>query len=314
MNKKIITLLIVLIFSVSCLAVVAQDNNTTGNATAEEIEDLTDYIIAISTTANGIEFSDGFTGFCLDLSKDAINVDDKFTSAHTNDDKVENNVKMAIIECYKAGNENNLQNVVSQVLNGNKEYDILNATFKSNKITDDTIVVDINNDTEATFTFELLKSNNAGKSDCLAYKVSTKAIAKDDVLSATNDDANDTLETTTENNAQTNDTPAAGENNTQTDNGNDNNNTPAEKKNDGETIINETNTTTINKNNTVIVNENNTTIINQKNVKVINKTNETPKNATIQDQIMRTVGNPIFLLVVVIVIIAVVAVAMRRKN
>ena len=314
MNKKIITLLIVLIFSVSCLAVVAQDNNTTGNATAEEIEDLTDYIIAISTTANGIEFSDGFTGFCLDLSKDAINVDDKFTSAHTNDDKVENNVKMAIIECYKAGNENNLQNVVSQVLNGNKEYDILNATFKSNKITDDTIVVDINNDTEATFTFELLKSNNAGKSDCLAYKVSTKAIAKDDVLSATNDDANDTLETTTENNTQSNDAPAAGENNTQTTNGNENNNTPVEKKNDGETIINETNTTTINKNNTVIVNENNTTIINQKNVKVINKTNETPKNATIQDQIMRTVGNPIFLLVVVIVIIAVVAVAMRRKN
>lgn len=317
MHKKIMTLLIVLIFSVSCLAVVAQDNNTTINTTSEELEDLTDYIIAISTTAKGIEFSDGFTGFCLDLSKDAVNVDDKFTSAHTNDDKVENNVKMAIIECYKTGNENNLQNIVSQVLNGNKEYDVLNATFKSNQIADDTIVVDINNDTEATFTFELLKSNNAGKSDCLAYKISTKAIAKDDVLSASNDDANDTLETTTENNTKSNDQLAAGENNTQTANGNENNNTPAEKKNagdDSQTIINETNTTTINKNNTVIVNENNTTIINQKNVKTINKTNETPKNATIQDQIMRTVGNPIFLLVVVIVIIAVVAVAMRRKN
>lgn len=317
MLKKIMTLLIVLIFSVSCLAVVAQDNNTTDNATSEEIEDLTDYIIPISITGNGIEFSDGFIGFCLDLSKDAINVNDKFTPSHTNDEKIENNVKMAIIECYKTGNENNIQNMVSQVLNGNKEYDVLTATFKSNKITDDTIVVDINNTTEATFTFELLKSNNAGKSDCLAYKVSTKTIAADNVLSASTDDANDTLETQGENNTNSNDPMAAGENNTQTTNGNENNNTSDEKKNtgdDSQTIINETNTTTINKNNTVIVNENNTTIINQKNVKVVKKTTETPKNATIQDQIMRTVGNPIFLLVVVILIIAVVAVVMRRKN
>lgn len=325
MNKKAMPLLIILLLTISCLSIVSADNNTTDNGTAGEIDDLTNYIIPISITDNGIQFSDGFTGFCLDLSKDSINVDDKFTSSHTNNNDVENNVKLAIIECYKTGHENNIGNMVSQAINGNKKYDEVEALFTSSKISDDTITVNITNTTEATFTFELLKSANDGKSDCLAYKVSMHKVANDNVLAATNDDANDTLETATENNTPSNDTIAAAEGNNASGEkqganedakSNENNNTQTEGTNDSEnqTTVNETNKTIVNKTNTVVVNENNTTIINQKNVKVINKTNETPKNATVQDKIMRTVGNPIFLLVLVIVVVAIVAVVMRRKN
>ena len=116
MHKKILTLLIVLIFSVSCLAVVAEDNNTTDNMTAEKNVDLMDYIIPISVSDNGISFSDGFTGFCLDLSKDSITLDDKFSSSPTKDEDVENKLKLAIIGCYKDGDEDHLGGIISQVL------------------------------------------------------------------------------------------------------------------------------------------------------------------------------------------------------
>lgn len=319
MHKKIMTLLIVLIFSVSCLVVVAADNNTTDNAADEKIEDLANYIIPISITDNGIEFSDGFTGFCLDLTKNAVNVDDKFTSTHTQNEAVENNVKWAIIEWYKSGKTDNIEDAVSQAINGNKNYDEKDTLFESGKITDDTIVVRIDNTTKATFEFELLKSANDGVSDCLAYKVSQKTVPADDVLSSSDEDIvntseveNDTVidmtaNTTDEKTGQAsggdliNDTDKKTENN-------------SDKQSYDETIVNETNKTIVNKTNTVIVNETNTTIINKNNTKVINKTKETPQNATVQDTIMKTVGNPIFLLVIVIVIIAVVAVVMRRKN
>ena len=330
MNRKIMPLLIMLIMSVGCLGLAFADNNTTGNVTAETIEDdLTDYIIPVHITDDGIEFSDGFTGFCLDSSKDVISANDKFTSQGTTGEELENHVKLAIIECYRTGHENDIQNVVSQVIAGNKDYDVVKSVYNSTENVDDTAVVNISNDTEATFTFELLKSADDAKSDCLAYKVSMKPIANDNVLGAANDEANDTLKNQTDNAAndtlaisENNDTPtekqdingtgnasgAAGEENNDTEKSTENNSTS------GQTEINETNKTIINKTNTVIVNENNTTIINQKNVKTINKTNETPKNATLQNKIMRVVGNPIFLLVIVIVIVAVVAVAMRRRN
>lgn len=327
MHKKTILLLLIVILSVGCLGLVSADNNTTDNITAEETVDLTDYIIPISITDNGIEFSDGFRGFCLDLSKDAINVDDKFTSTSTNDEEIENNVKSAIIDCYKAGEEDHLGDFVSQVLNGNKNYDAVDTLLDSSKITDDTIVVNINNTTDATFTFELLKSADNGKSDCLAYKVSMKTIVNDDVLSSSDDEKvnlseveNETIIDETDNTTDEKTGEASGgelideavdKTNTTSD---EKANKTDDKQSDSETVVNETNKTIINKTNTVIVNETNTTIINKNTTKVINKTNETPQNATVQDTIMKTVGNPIFLLVIVIVIIAVVAVVMRRKD
>lgn len=311
MHKKIMTLLIVLIFSISCLAVVAEDNNTTDNLTNEESENLIDYIIPISISDNGIEFSDGFTGFCLDLSKSAINVDDKFTSTSTNDEEIENNVKLAIIECYLMDNENNIGDFVSQAIKGNKKYDVVD-TFLDSSITDDTIAVNINNTTEATFTFELLKSANSDKSDCLAYKVSMKKIADENVLSSSDDEKLNL--SALENETVIDETGNATDEKTEYASGGELVNESDDKQSDGETTVNETNKTIVNKTNVVIVNETNTTIINKNTTKVINKTKEAPQNATVQDQIMRTVGNPIFLLVIVIVIIAIVAVVMRRKN
>lgn len=314
MDKKIIPLLIVLICSLCCLGMVSADDNTTDNITASDIEDMADYIIPLHITDNGIEFSDGFIGFCMDSSKPTVTVNDKFTSQPTRNDEAENNIKLAIIEAYKAGKENDLGDIVAQVLNGNKEYDVVKSVFSSTQTVTDSAVVNINNTTEATFTFELLKSDDDLKSDCLAYKVSFKTIEDKELLKATNDNSSQSAanesanQTSTPQETTTKSNGTAGEP-AQAANASDEN-----RSTEGQTIINETNKTIINKTNTIIVNENNTTVINKNTTKVINKTNDNPKNATVQQQIMRTVGNPIFLLAIVIVIIAIVGVVMRRKN
>ena len=306
MDKKIMTLLIILIFAVGCVSFVWADKNTTDNLTVENIEEnmtdnnLSEYIIPVHITDNGIEFSDGFIGFCIDSSKDVITVNDKFTSQNTRNDEIENNVKLAIIECYKAGKENDIQNVVSQILNGNKNYDIVDSVLNSGESVNDAAVVKINNTTEATFTFELLKPTDDSKSDCLAYTVSLKTVDS-------NDEVNDAAENTTENNSTIENTT---ENNSTTE---DTNISDAQVTTN-QTIVNNTNNTILNNTNNNITNENNTTIINQNNTKIINKTNETPKNATIQETIMRVVGNPITILVIVIAILAVVGVVMKRKQ
>ncbi|MBQ7927251.1 MAG: hypothetical protein IJ287_00685 [Methanobrevibacter sp.] len=302
MNKKTITLLLVVIFSISCLGMVWADNNTTNATEQLEIEDTTNYIMPISITDNGIKFSDGFTGYCIDLTKNSITTDDKFTTEHTTDS--ENAIKLAIIECYKANKENDIENIISKVINKDSSDDIAKKVLSSKENIGDSAVVEINNDTEATFNFELLKSNDVEKSDCVAYKVSLKTIKHDDILSAVNGEnktANSTNNnTTTSNNKTDSENAETVQNNTKT--------------NASEKTVIETNKTIINKTNTVTVNENNTTIINQNNTKIINKTNETPQNATLQNKILRTVGNPIFLLVIVIIIIAVVAVTIRGKG
>ena len=301
MNKRIIPLLIIVIFSICCLSIVSADNNTTNVTETPEIEDTTNYIMPISITGNGIKFSDGFTGFCIDPAKNSITTDDKFTAEPTTGS--ENAIKLAIIECYKANKENDIENVISKVLNKDTSNDIAKKVLSSNENVGDSTVVEINNDTEATFNFELLKSSDGEKSDCLAYKVSFKTIKHDDALSAVNDE---------------NETDNSADNNTNTNNKTDNENTETAqnntKTNTSEKTVIETNKTIINKTNTVTVNENNTTTINQNNHKIINKTNETPQNSTIQNKILRTVGNPIFLLVIVIIIIAIVAVTIRRKG
>ena len=315
MDKKIITLLTILIFSVACLSFVSADNGTADNMETAEIEnnitnskenstDLTNYITAVHITDKGIEFSDGFTGFCIDSSKNSANVDDKFTAEGTKDEEMQNNVKLAIIECYKAGKENNIQNAVSQAINGAKKYDA-ESVLDSHGILDDTVTVKINNTTEATFTFELLKPVDGGRSDCLAYNVSLKKVAGDDVLAAGNDSVkNTTAENDTVKNADNNTKKNAA--------GNDDTNASDSKQVTANQTIIENNTLINNTNNTNN-NVNNTTII-QNNTKVINKTNETPKNATLQQKLMRVVGNPITILVIVIVVIAIVGVAMKRRQ
>ena len=311
MNRKIIPLLIVLIGSLCCLGMVSADDNATDNLTDGNVEDMMEYVMPVHITDNGIEFSDGFIGFCIDSKKPAVTANDHFSAQPTKNEVLENHIKLAIIEAYKAGKEDNLGDIVLQVINGNKEHDIVEAVFNSTETVNDTATVALNNTTEATFTFELLTSQDGSKSDCLAYKVSMKEIKTYEALKATNDDVNQSADNesaavaSTSANA-TSKTDDAG-NKTAAAGGD-------EQSDDGQTVVNETNKTVINKTNTVIVNENNTTVINKNNTKVINKANDNPQNATIPQKIMRTVGNPIFLLVIVIVIIAVVGVVMRRKN
>ena len=329
MNKKTIATFIVLIFLIICLGMTSAANNTTTanniteNSTVENIEDtLTDYIIAVHITDNGIEFSDGFTGFCIDSAKNIITSDDKFTSQNTGNDEIQNNVKLTIIECYKLGKQNDMQNAISQVLNGNKNNDIAASVLDSAENIGDTAVVKINNNTEATFTFELLKPVDDGKSECLAYKVSLNTIESNNILTAdneTNDTApqnnNITKNTTNENNATAENTT----NNITKNTTNEKNASAKENKTNNDTKKSDTNQTTnnvTNKNetNTLIVNKTNTTVINQNNTKIIEKTDDTPKNTNIQNIIARAVGNPLFLLMIVIVIIAIIAVVIRRKG
>ena len=100
MNKKIILTLIVLLFCVSCLSLVSADNSTNETSDNESV-DMANYIMPISIAGNEIEFSDGFTGFCLDSSMNQITADDGFESQQTGRGEIQNYVKLAIIEAYK---------------------------------------------------------------------------------------------------------------------------------------------------------------------------------------------------------------------
>jgi hypothetical protein len=339
--KKILTLLIILTIAISCLSIVSADNNTTNDTleTAQEddvVEDNANYILVTSISDKLIEFSDGFSGFCMDLTKKDIKTDDKFTQEPTGNSKIENYIKLAIIECYKQKRESDIGTVIASFADGSyasSSDDVIKAVLSSSESIGNHETVKIDNTTEATFNFELLKSADDEKSDCLGYTVSLVTVENEDVLAASNDDdanaidngtdnttkTEDNIENNTDNTTKTEDNIENNtDNTTKTDEKSDNETEP-EKENktskDSETVINETNKTIINKTNTVIINQNNTTTITQKNIKHINNTtHQTPHNETAQEKLLKTVGNPIFILIVVIAIIAIVTVAIRRKG
>ncbi|WP_458402907.1 hypothetical protein [Methanobrevibacter sp.] len=269
--------MILLIVSVSCLSLVSADNDTNDTDEIEQIEDLANYIIPSSIIGDKIEFSDGFAGFCLDSAK-KVDSADRFTSQGTTGN--ENKVKLAIIECYKEHKENEIGSVISKVLAKDTSDPIAAKVLSSNEQIADHAVVKIDNTTEGTFEFELLKSSADDRPDCIGYKVSQQTVISEDT--AAENDANDTVETANETV------------NNQTDNTN-------------KTTNNETNKT-----DTVIITKTNTTVIKQNTTKIITK-DDTPQNATIQEIIMKGVGNPIFILIVVFAVIAIIGVAMRRR-
>lgn len=326
MNKKIIVTLIVLLFCVSCLSLVSADNDTNETLQSNESEeavDMSNYIMPIAINGNVIEFSDGFTGFCLDSTKESITTDDGFTSQSTGGDEIQNYVKLAIIEAYKQGCEDNLGQIIARFADGsykNSNDKVITAVLESQETVGDSAVAELEDSIEGTFEFELLKDANGEKSDCLAYKVSLKEIPDDAKLAAITEDnataeTNDTDNDTSDDNETSADSTDNNTDDKQDDEkaSNETDNKTDDSQQNKETIVNETNKTIINKTNTVTINENNTTTINKNNVKVINKTTETPKNATLQDRLIKTVGNPIFLLIVAIAIVGVVVV-LRRKE
>ena len=343
MNKKIIVTLIVLLFCVSCLGIVSADNSTNETSDNNESIDLSNYIVPISISGNVIEFDDGFTGFCLDSTKESITTEDGFTSQSTSSDEIQNYVKLAIIEAYKQGCEDNLGQIIASFADGsykNSDDKVITEVLKSDEPIGNEAVADLEDSIEGTFEFELLKPATGDKSDCLAYKVSLKEVPSEDKLAAAADDNateeldknNDTEDALTNSSDDNQDKEKATDSSNDT--GDDektvvskDNDTEKDKKTedakDNETdenktpekIVNETNKTIVNKTNTLIVNENNTTIVNKTTITHINKTtNDTPQNETIPEKLIKTVGNPIFILIVVIAIAAIAAVAMRRKD
>jgi len=335
MNKKIMTLFLIIAVLLCSIAIVSAENNTT-NVTndTEDTIDLSNYITALSS-GKEIQFSDGYTGYLIDTSKNELTDNDGFTSYPTTniDGNIGNYLKLAVIECYKQNKESEISDVISMILDGsykNRENPIINAVLRSDQTINDHESVEIDNSTEGTFDFELLKPRNQATSDYFAYKVSLKTIENDDVLGVA--DGNDTNQTKEIEN-QTNATAEADQNKTENNNttvkneelANDTNASKAnatdnetkenstEKINETKTI--ETNKTIVNKTNTLTINENNTTVVNKTTVTHINNTtNDTPQNNTITDNLMKTVGNPISILIIVIVVIAIVAIAMRRKG
>ena len=129
MNKKIVTLVLVLLISFCFLSIVVADNathddnnlsvhdktiikdkNVDKNKTADknkttdknktDDKSKNNYILA-KGKGNNIKFSDGFKGFILDYSKSPANSGDEFKSFSTSKVGNSNTLKLAIIECYK---------------------------------------------------------------------------------------------------------------------------------------------------------------------------------------------------------------------
>ena len=305
MNKKIITILIILLFSFS---IAYATDNTTEDV---ESEDKTSYIMPISISSDSIEFSDGFIGFSLD--GDDLTTSDGFSPEQTDDSELQNYIKLAIIECYKQSREDDIGEIVASFCDGSytdSDDELITAVLDSDDEIEDSTVVELYDGSIATFDFELLKSSD-DKSDCIAYKVSIDDSTSDDSVLGASDsevenasDSDDAQSESDNNNVDESEPTTSDDASEPATSDDSNNNTPETTGEDNNTQINETNKTIINKTNTVIVNEKNTTVITKNNVN-----NDTP-----QDAILKTAGNPLFILVVVVAIIAIVVFEKHRRG
>lgn len=335
MNRKIAALIIVSIFALCCAGIAFAGNessdalDSSDDSGSVELEDTSNYI-TITGIANGeIKFADGFTGYAMDSSKGKIGSDATFTPGEFSHSKIENYIKLAIIEAYKQGKENQLGAIISKIADNNMDSSdsVISEVLNSNDNIGSSKVVKINDNTEATFTFELLKSTDDEKSDCLAYKVSMKTVesdklaATDDVDNTSNDNKQDIISNdNTDNNKTTEDNNSDNKTeDTNKDNKADNNNESEKtsknedvkkeaKKNNAEKEKPKNNTTIVKTTTTVI--ENNTTIVHN-NVKEVNNTTE-PKNDTAGN--LLKAGNPILILIIVVVVAVIAVVIMKRKN
>lgn len=330
MTRKITALLIVLIFSVCLASIAFAENNSVNesqladdgqnteidNANNQAIEDTSNYIKVTSISGREFKFNDGFTGFCLS-STGTIETGDTFTSGAFANSQTENYVKLAIIEAYKLGKENNLGEIISKIVNGNMDTgdEVIKAVMDSNEQIGQSKTVNIDNTTEATFTFELLKSTDEDHIECLGYTVSKKPVepvisgdeaASDDKQTADNNGTQPAGNSTPGDNDKQADSGNATPEKNQTDDKNSKDNKTEPKKADNKNVVK--NDTTIVKNTTTVI-ENNTTIVHN-NVKEVNNTTA-PKNNTATN--LLKAGYPIIILLIVIVI-AVVAVVIKRRE
>lgn len=330
MTRKITALLIVLIFSVCLASIAFAENNSVNeskladngqnieidNANNQAIEDTSNYIKITSISGREFKFNDGFTGFCLS-STGTIETGDTFTSEAFANSQTENYVKLAIIEAYKLGKENNLGEIISKIVNGNMDTgdEVIKAVMDSSEQIGQSKTVNIDNTTEATFTFELLKSTDEDHIECLGYTVSKKPVepvisgdeaASDDKQTADNNGTQPSGNSTPGDNDKQADSGNATPEKNQTDDKNSKDNKTEPKKADNKNVVK--NDTTIVKNTTTVI-ENNTTIVHN-NVKEVNNTTA-PKNNNATN--LLKAGYPIIILIIVIVI-AVAAVVIKRRE
>lgn len=335
MNRKIAALIIVSIFALCCAGIAFAGNessdalDSSDDSGSVELEDTSNYITITGIAKGEIKFADGFTGYAMDSSKGKIGSDATFTPGEFSHSKIENYIKLAIIEAYKQGKENQLGAIISKIADNNMDSSdsVISEVLNSNDNIGSSEVVKINDNTEATFTFELLKSTDDEKSDCLAYKVSMKTVesdklaATDDVDNTSDDNKQDIISNdntdnnkTTEGNNSDNKTEDTNKDN-KADNNNESEKTSKNedvkkeaKKNNAEKEKPKNNTTIVKTTTTVI--ENNTTIVHN-NVKEVNNTTE-PKNDTAGN--LLKAGNPILILIIVVVVAVIAVVIMKRKN
>lgn len=188
MNKKIVTLILVILISFSFLSVVVADNgthhdkNTTGHDNKKIDKDSKDnktkknYILA-KGSGNNVKFSDGYKGFRLDYSKHPANSGDEFKHASTSKASNSNTLKLAVIECYRQNSEGQMSKIMADFIKtGSSNTKVGEAVANSHETVGDHAVVKIDNHTEAVFDFEVLQSVSGNESDYFAYKVSFRTI------------------------------------------------------------------------------------------------------------------------------------------
>ena len=192
MNKKIVTLIIVILISFSFLSYVVAENAThddnstsdhdkkvdkdkddkkTSDKNKKTDKNKTDdkskknYILAMGS-GNDIMFSDGFRGFKLDHSKPSASPGDEFKRVSTSHAGNANSLKQSIIESYMMESASQIGKTVDSVV---KDDDSNNkASSSSHQKVGDHEVVRIDDDTEAVFDFEVLKSVSGNESDYIA--------------------------------------------------------------------------------------------------------------------------------------------------
>ena len=211
MNKKLVTLILVILISFSFLSIVVADstshndkNTTDHDKKVHKDKKTTDknktkdknktddkpnknYILAMGS-GNDIRFSDGFRGFILDYSKSPASSGDEFKRVSTSNAADSNTLKMNIIKGYMQDSEGQIGKLMASSVKSNSSSSKAAAVPQGN--IGDHEVVKINNETEAVFDFEVLKSVSGNVSDYFAYKVSFRNVAEQTNLTNTTNTTN----------------------------------------------------------------------------------------------------------------------------
>ena len=204
MNKKIVTLVLVILISFCLLSIVVADNVTHDHNNKTTDHDKTvdkdkkvdknkkttdknktmdknkthkptgNYILAMGS-GNDIPFSDGFRGFMIDSSKPPAKSGDEFKRASTSLAGNSNELKLKIIENFLGGSTDRIESEIDKSVKNNSSDNDEPYRISHESIGDHE-VVRINNHTEAVFDFEVLTSVSGNVSDYFAYKASFRTI------------------------------------------------------------------------------------------------------------------------------------------